>query len=444
MADHYGITPDGFNIKRLPEIKADLDERINIALNNQTALLPDSPEGQLSGLFSIIYAQLWEELSKAYSAFNPLNVIEQDLDNLVLLNGITRLEAAPSEVTLTITGVEGTTIPASSIVSSSVSSAQFLTDYDVTIPATGSVNVLAHSRIFAVIVADAGDLTIIETPINGWVAATNDVNAVVGRLRETDAELRLRRARSLSLSGQSSLGSIFTAVGAIGGVSYVSVTENVTSFPSAVIGEQPYSFDVKVFGRSANPDLIRDAIVNAVTPIPGVDSVQVIQDQEPVPNLPPHSFAVVVRGGDNQEIGEAIWNKKPSGIQSYGDLDVVIQDIQGDDHVIQFQRPLSKEIYVRGNISFFTGNVPENAAEVLGQAIIDYAAGQLVPGAGFNVGEDVIFSRLFTPLNLTFQGHTINSLEISDDGVLWTIDNLVVGFNQVATFDLSRIDLDVG
>lgn len=364
MANDFGITPEGFNTKRLPDILSDLEDRIKLALNNETALLPDSPEGQLSGLFAILYTELWEQLNGAYSAFNPQSVIEQTLDNLVSLNGITRMVAQPSTAVLTVVGIENTVIPANSIVSNQVTSAQFLTDVDVTIPGSGTITINAHSKIFDVIVANAGDLNVIETPVNGWTSATNIAAAIVGRLLESDAELRVRRSRSLSLSGQSSLGSIFAAVSAVSGVAYVSINENVT-------------------------DVI-----------------------QPLTLLPPHSFSVVVRGGANQDIGDAIWNKKPVGILSFGDIDVTVKDIQGDDHVISFQRAVSQDIWVRGNITFFSGLVPDDAATIMAQAIIDYAEGKLVTGAGFEVGDDIIHSRIYTPINLTFQGHTINSLDI--------------------------------
>ncbi len=395
MAD-FGITPDGFNIKRLTDIKADLDARVGAALNNQSSLLPDSPEGQLIGLFSILYTQLWEELKLAYDAFNPQAVTDQTLDNLVQLNGLTRLTQRPSTVELTFVGVASTVIPANSIVSNSLTLTQWLTDDDIVIDNNGDGLGNARSKDFGEISANPYELTVIETPINGWISVTNLDSAIAGRQNETDSELRVRRQRSLSLSGQSSLGSIFTAVGALGGVLYVSITENVT-----------------------------DTIA-------------------PITNLPPHSFSVVVRGGSDQDIGESIWNKKPVGILSYGDIDVTVKDIQGDNHIVSFQRPIGVNIWVRANITFFSSLVPEDAETILGQAIIDYVEGRLVPNAGFEVGNDIIHSRLYTPLNLTFQGHTINSLEISLDSFSWTVLDITIQFNQLGIFDLSRIDITVG
>ena len=392
----FGINPEGFVLKRLPDIQSDLNDRVAAALNNESSLLPDSPEGQLIGLFSILYSQLWEELELAYSAFNPQAVTDQNLRNLVQLNGLTELTKRPSTVVLEATGVPGTVIPANSIVSNALTQTQWLTDADANIPSTGIVELTGRSKDFGVIAANVDEITVIESPVNGWSEITNTEAAVVGRLDETDSELRVRRQRSLSLSGQSSLGSIFSSVGAVGGVSYVSVTENVT------------------------------------------DSIQ------PLTNLPPHSFSVVVRGGDDQSIADTIWNKKPVGILSYGDVDVPVKDTQGDTHIISFQRPIGVNIYVQANLTFFSGAIPDDVETLLGQAIIDYAEGRLVPGAGFEVGDDIIHSRLYTPLNITIQGHTVNTLEISFDGVSWVTSDLTIQFNEVGIFDLTRISIAAG
>jgi len=72
-----GMTNDGFEIKRVPEIKLQMEDAIRTALGADATLLPDSIEGQLISLLSTSYATLWEEVNNAYGAFNPLAVTGQ-------------------------------------------------------------------------------------------------------------------------------------------------------------------------------------------------------------------------------------------------------------------------------------------------------------------------------------------------------------------------------
>jgi len=100
MSSDFGMTNNGFKIKRLPEIKASLEASARVSLGSDATLLPDSVEGTIISIFSEIIAEEWEQLGAAYSAFDPLHVTGQALDNLVLLNGLSRLPPLPSRAFL--------------------------------------------------------------------------------------------------------------------------------------------------------------------------------------------------------------------------------------------------------------------------------------------------------------------------------------------------------
>lgn len=111
----FGLTPQGFNAKRLADIKQDLENAM-IAQFGDINIDPQSVFGQEIGVLSKQYADIWENLQDVYFSQYPNSAEGVALDNVVQLNGITRL---PAQATTTIgvcTGNESTLIPAGSLV----------------------------------------------------------------------------------------------------------------------------------------------------------------------------------------------------------------------------------------------------------------------------------------------------------------------------------------
>ncbi|QDP55890.1 MAG: putative baseplate protein J [Prokaryotic dsDNA virus sp.] len=384
-----GITPTGFQRKRLNEIKTDLEALFQTVYGNNINLSPESPDGQIIGLLAGSFSDLWEIAEGAYNAYNPSAATGATLSNLVQINGITRNEASSSVVVLTFTGVNNTTIPAGTLVSHITSQEQFSTDVNVVISG-GSANVTASSVNTGVIEASAGTLTEIETPITGVASVTNIEDANVGSERETDVELRARRLQSLAISSQSTVDSLYSVISNLEFVTQTTILENDTD----------------------------------VTDSNG---------------LPPHSIQAIVVGGLDEDIGNAIWLNKPAGINSFGDDSVVILDSQGLPHTINFSRPDIVDIYVLVELTKFS-NYPANGDQLIKQAIVDYCNGNLVEGRGFGLGEDVIFSELYTPIN-SIIGHQIDELYISISPVPTSQSNIVIDINEISNFTVDNISV---
>ncbi|MNY74768.1 hypothetical protein D3C86_2138740 [compost metagenome] len=58
------------------------------------------------------------------------------------------------------------------------------------------------------------------------------------------------------------------------------------------------------------------------------------------------------------------------------------------------------------------------------------------------VGDDVIYSRFYTPVNQV-PGHAVNSLTIGTAPSPVGTSNIVIDFDEVATFDLDNIIVTV-
>ena len=110
----YGVTPQGFNQMRLPEIK-DQYEDLFIAEFGDVNLDPQSVAGQLIGIFSKVLTDDWENLSDVYLSGYPNSASGISLDNVVQLNGLVRIPAQRTSVVGAATGIQGTLIPAGSL-----------------------------------------------------------------------------------------------------------------------------------------------------------------------------------------------------------------------------------------------------------------------------------------------------------------------------------------
>lgn len=382
MSD-YGISSEGFKRKRLDQLLEELNSEVKSIFGDNFNVSPESPDGQINGTISESNANLWEIAEESYNAFNPSAATGVTLSNLVQLNGITRLPATPSRVQLSLTGTAGTIIPIGSLVSTNDTSDQFSTEVQITLDGAGNGSVFANAVEDGPISGLSGTVTEIDTPITGWSSVTNSADAQLGTNEETDVELRARRERSVARDAQAIIDAIFAAVANVPGVTQTVVLENDT------------------------------------------DSVD-------ANGLPPHSFQVIVVGGVDEDIADVIWLKKPAGILSFGDITTQIIDSQGIPHDISFSRPTTVDVYVEVDLTTFP-EYPTNGDDLIKQAIVDYANGDLVAGRGFGLSDDVIYTRLYTPIN-SVQGHEIDALRIGISPSPTGIENIPIAPTETSNF----------
>lgn len=384
----YGLSDTGFMPKRLDAILEEKNEAVKAVLGSDLNLDPSSPDGQINGMLSVMDYELWGLLEQVYNTFNPAGARGVALDNLVALNGIQRLAASASLVSLTVTGTDGTVVPNETTVQDT--SGQVWEIYQGGTIASGTLTALARSVDLGPVAAGANTITTLVTPIFGVSAVTNALAAVSGREEETDGQLRTRRTASIAFPSQSMVDSIFSQVANTEGVSRTRVIENDT--PNTLVTGQT-----------------------------------------------PHSFQVVVVGGTAADIARAIFDRKPAGIEAYGTTVESVVDSQGLPHDIGFTRPTEKPVFIRVDLTTFA-TFPADGDDAIKQAIVDYAAGILIAGAEINLGDDVIYTRLFTPIN-TVQGHQVDELYISftDPAGPGDTSNLAIAVDEIATFDIINI-----
>lgn len=295
----YGVTATGFVLYDLDTIQADLQVDFQGGFGANLELDPREPAGQLIGILADRFASLWELAEDVYLSNSPDDAIGVGLDTLSAITGAKRTQAFPSLVTVTATGAPGTLVSAARVFKTSDSGSQFQTIADATVGGGGTVSIPCESVNDGPVIALAGTLNVIVTPVAGLTSVTNPLDAVVGALDETDPALRITREEELQGDGGGTVGSVRAALLLLSdqGVTAVNVFENDTN----------------------------------VTDGGG---------------LPPWSIECLVTGGTDALVEQTILDHKGGGISTHGTTSGTVLDEDGNPHTIAFSRPTVIPIYV--------------------------------------------------------------------------------------------------
>lgn len=392
------IDENGFKLKTQNEYFQD-EVALYRDIDPQFNLDPSTPDGLKIAHDAEVFGALDQILYEAYSSKDPQSAIGIDLDIIAFINNVIRNQGSRSTVALKLTGVPGTIIDRGTRVSSRTTGARWVTEQGVTIDANGQIEVNAYSESVGMIEATTGTLTQIVDTVGGWTGVTNEEPAIVGREQETDAELRLRRAAQVGKSGASQVDALLGSIYGVRDVRRVKVYENDTATTDAI-------------------------------------------------GLPGHSVCILVDGGLDEDIAQAIYDKRNPGTFQFQedtttavDVDVTSKEFPENTQKIRFARPdyvdVSMTIVVHND-----GSLPSNVADLIKEAIMDFTSGELVPSqygfkkAGFAIGESVPVSTMMTPVNKvigSYGGSYIQSL---------TITNEVDGVLEISPFQLSRFSTE--
>jgi len=359
-----GITPT-----TLDQYIALLETAFKNVFGQDLDVSSETPQGQLIGIIAFSLTQTDEGLVSAYSATSIFAGFGQQLDALFSTLGVPRNAAQRSVVNVDLTGVATTLIPAGTR-AKTINGDEFRLIEDAQLDGSGNLSTSMESVVTGAIPAEIGELTSIVDIVVGWETITNPTAAVLGVPEETDSDYRARYQRELSKNAIAPIESIVGRVSTVTGVSDVAAGENDTSAPLAV---------------------------NGVT-------------------IPPHSVAVVVEGGTDQEIAEQIQIAKTGGTGTDGDVTVPIT-YTGGMIDIKFYRSTDIPFELDLNVTF-SPTAPGNAVALIKERIEEYVNGSLegfdqniFETDGINIGETLYEARLFTPIN-SVPGVIVNTISL--------------------------------
>lgn len=349
---------------------------------------PDSQDGQMLAIWARGIDDCNSLMVEVYNSFSPSTARGVGLSSNVKLNGLRRRQASFSTVDLLITGQVGTTI--SEGIAQDTDGLQWMLPPSVVIPIDGDITVTATARLAGAQLALPNTITIIGTPTRGWQSVTNPGAAVAGVAIETDAELRRRQSVS-------------------------------TALPSLTVFEGTVGLVASLSG---------------VTRYRGYENDTSVADSD---GIPAHSISLVVEGGDAQQIGQAIADKKTPGTGTYGTTEVTVVDNYGVSRQIRFYRPTLAEIQVQISVIPLPGYTA--AVELsIRQAVVSFLS-------SLQIGEDVEWGEIFVPANLALASGSktfkISSVQIGRDGGALGVSDINIAFNEAASATLADVTVVV-
>ena len=437
----------------------------------------DSTIGRMIGLYSLPLADLWEAVQEVYLAFDPNSATGVALENLVQYAGLTRHPATPTTATGVVWGDVGTDIIAfANVVRATdntlydvVSSASLLPtknigvkiklDQDVTNGETYSISItLSNTTINISSVADgnstkASIISDLESQINLpstlKVKATEDTITIemidifaymqvgVSNLVVEKVKSRVElRNQGIGVKDQpaNSINQIATPV--IGWDSINNPQPAISGVEAETDNELRLRFRESKFLRAQN---ISDALYSALLELDGVEYVNVYENETGVYDatfdLPGHSFKAIVLGGTPSEIASVIWRNKPLGIGAEGNTQEIIFDSQGFSHTMKFSRPNSVQIFIDLEITPING-FPASGVSDIKSALIEYFRNN------FTIGSEVIYSRLYTPIN-SVKGHQVENLTIGLTDNPVGVSNIPMSYDEIAVLNSEDINITV-
>ncbi len=380
ITDLVYIDETGYHYADYPTFRQYFVDKYEGIYGADVYLEDDSQDGQwISVLAKAAYDTAAQDAA-TYNSFPPTSAQGTGLSRLVKINGLERQSPSYSTVTLTMVGTAGTII--TNGIAQDTLEQKWNLPVTVTIPDAGTIDIEATAQEIGFITADPNTITTIFTPTRGWQTVNNASGATPGAPVEADSTLRLRQAVSVAL-------------------------------PSLTV------FDGTI-GAVAN--------VAGVTKVKGYENATDITDGD---GLPAHSICLVVAGGDDDEIAQAIQIKKTPGTETFGDTTVEVFDSQGMPLEINFQRAVVATIKVEITISTNEGWSSEYE-----QLIKDSVAEAITAG---EIGKTILITKLYNPayLDNTAPGQTfdISLLEIGKNVTPPSGANIDLDFDEIPVCD---------
>ena len=382
----------GFKRPTYEEILSDLQNKTLEKLGYDVNISETGNIGKLLMIMAYMFDKAWQDMEGSYFSAFVSTAIGESLDRVGTLMGVTRELQQHAEVSVTFTGTVGTLIPTGFAVSTN-DNLVFNTMSDATITSDGTVAVMAQCEDTGEIGnVGAGDITIIVNPVAEITSVTNYSPATGGKDKENDAEFRERMLEGLGTTKGSTIDAMLVEILALKGVMSVAIISNDT--------------DETVGGR------------------------------------PAHSFEAFVYGGTQGEIANAIFEKKPIGIQSLGTLETSINDVAGNPHTIKFSRPTMKQVYVKATLT-----VSENfgTTDDVRTAIIKYIGGLDSDQAyyyGLKMHETCVYTKLLQEIMNVGEIEDC-TLQVSTNGTEWVTTNITADTNEVLEVSYSNVTVTV-
>lgn len=385
MINGYGITKNGFKKKSFVELIEEFRDRLKSqdSFGENIDFTEQDPLYQFSLPYIYLLSELWEVAEHSFYSASPKMAEGNILSSKGNYIGIARKQGNKATGIITVTGDKDIEVPKGFIIGTK-DNILFTTIETKIIPEGGTVDI----NIIAEEIGEQGNvpegtITEIIKPILGVKSVTNKSKTQNGEYRESDPEFRERYNKSVAQRATN----IFDSLRA-----------NI----------------LKVSG-------VKDVLIN-------------VNNSMKENNIPPKSFHIVVLGGNDKDIAKAIFDKYPGGIEPYGTTKTRVKDSRGEEHLIGFSRPTSKEVWIKLKI-VKNDLFPNHGDKILKETIKAYFD-------TFKIGQNVVLYKIISNIDkANIPGIEDIEIKISTDGKIYNEQNVVVKDLEVIKTELKNIEV---
>ena len=428
MAD-YGVTEKGFVIKRLDVILEEIHSDLTEDFQFNTRQNPQSFLNVLVTTFGGKISELWEVAQNSYYAKYPSTAEGANLDNVVQYGGIKREKNSYSYYKLHCKGEDGTTVRQGAVVATSTAPQMKLnavSEFKITRDRFNCAEVriaaVCKDSLYSVSVNGvqysytSNSENVLEI-LEGLAAVTNPEGYVIS-VNEESLTLSIvdedvSRIGILVLSDNLTTASVTVIAdfatneygkfifpdGTISEIiTHIAGFESVKNLIPPIYGrlqetdvELRHSYLAKSAIRSTRMiDSICAQLINSVANVESATGYENATDKTDKEGRPPHSIEIIVDGGNASEIAAIILDKKAAGIQTFGDIEVVVPTKYSDTIPIRFNRPNYIYTWIKVTLNADSSYLPTNYANLIIDSILrktsELKAGDTLLSQTFNDG----------------------------------------------------------
>lgn len=384
------IDANGFKAESFTEILTRLSNGLKNIYGQDINLDQDTPDGQQLGIQANIISDFQDLALYIYNSMDPDLADGANFDKLLKLLARTRLPSSRSTVDIEMVLNKTVSIPASYTIKD-LNNQNWIIGTAQTLDA-GTHLVSFYSEDWGNITAEPNTINEQVTILTEVVSINNPESAISGRDEESIVQVRERRNKILEINASSTIGSIIGKILDLNGV----------------VDAVPYENMTKIY--------------------------------DPVRDIQPNSYWIVVKGGDISQISEIIAKDKTGGTGLKGQVETVyIEKIVRKDgsvrelyHDVKFDRPTEVSIHIKFKVS----------RKVSTQSIDIEHIKDTLANKEFYIAQNITVTELYSTIYSAATNYIATDLEVSKDGVVWDSVFLQAGYDEEFIIEKSNIEIE--
>ena len=384
------IDANGFKAESFTEILTRLSNGLKNIYGQDINLDQDTPDGQQLGIQANIISDFQDLALYIYNSMDPDLADGANFDKLLKLLARTRLPSSRSTVDIEMVLNKTVSIPASYTIKD-LNNQNWIIGTAQTLDA-GTHLVSFYSEDWGNITAEPNTINEQVTILTEVVSINNPESAISGRDEESIVQVRERRNKILEINASSTIGSIIGKILDLNGV----------------VDAVPYENMTKIY--------------------------------DPVRDIEPNSYWIVVKGGDIAQISEIIAKDKTGGTGLKGQVETVyIEKFVRKDgsvrefyHDVKFDRPTEVSIHIKFKVS----------RKISTQSIDIEHIKDILANKEFYIAQNITVTELYSTIYSAATNYIATDLEVSKDGVVWDSVFLQAGYDEEFIIEKSNIEIE--